>query len=135
VKFASISNQDTKHEVRYDTLSNIPDSHNKSQADTPIGKQEDALDDLAKKVDAENEDEDEDDVICNGFNNHLNAEEDQSAFDTAHSLSGMSQEYIVDLLKHLKVCHLLDLFLSTHLLLRGHVYFILCEAYRERYVP
>ena len=65
----------------------------------------------ATKVDSENEKED--DVICNGFNNYLDSEEEQSAFDMAQLLSGMSQEYIFELLKHLKVRYILDLFLSN----------------------
>jgi hypothetical protein len=97
---------DKSHQARDDILINGADNHDETKTGVPElaggGNQDVAMDDHVKEDDSEDEEEGED-VICNGFNNYLNADEEQSAFDIAHLLSGMSQEYIFDLLKFLKV--------------------------------
>jgi hypothetical protein len=99
------NNPDKSHQARDDILINGADSHDETKTGVlelaAGGNQDVAMDDHAKKDDSE--DEEGEDIICNGFNNYLTAGEEQSAFDIAHLLSGMSHEYIFDLLKFLKV--------------------------------
>jgi hypothetical protein len=104
------NNPDKIHQARDDILINNADNYDETKTGVPElatgGNQDVAMDDHAKKDDSEDDSEEEEegeDVICNGFNNHLTADEELSAFDIAHLLSGMSQEYIFNLLKFLKV--------------------------------
>jgi hypothetical protein len=100
------NNPDKSHQARVDILINGAENHDEIKTGVPElatgGNQDVAMDEYAEKDDSEDEEEGED-VICNGFNNYLTADEEQSAFDIAHLLSGMSQEYIFNLLKFLKV--------------------------------
>ena len=105
---AAANDSDKSHQARDDILINGADNHDETKTAVPElaagGNQDVAMDDHAKKGDSEDEDEEEgEDIICNGFNNYLTADEEHSAFDIAHLLSGMSQEYIFNLLKFLKV--------------------------------
>jgi len=103
---AAANVSDKSHQARDDILINGADNHDETKTAAPElaagGNQDVAMDDHAKKGDSEDEEEGED-IICNGFNNYLTADEEHSAFDIAHLLSGMSQEYIFNLLKFLKV--------------------------------
>ena len=100
------NNPDKSHQARVDILINGAENHDEIKTGVPElatgGNQDVAMDEYAEKDDSEDEEEGED-VICNGFNNYLTADEEQSAFDIAHLLPGMSQEYIFNLLKFLKV--------------------------------
>jgi hypothetical protein len=127
------NSSDKRHQAGDDILVNGAGSHDETKRGVLElaggGNQDVAMDDHAMEGESEDEEEGED-VICNGFNNYMTTDEEQSAFDVAHLLSGMSQEYIFDLLKFLKVRKLLDLPLSDNALFsvrfsKGHNFFSL----------